>query len=116
MGLHYTAINNMSFSKLPRRVNRVPPGSPGAARRRAIYRVADVMAYLHHKRSPLWAIDRGDGTHQALSETPSSRIATPSRMTAGRIPLLVDMLTELQVNTRLGDVRSAFERFNIREK
>jgi hypothetical protein len=128
MGLHYTAINNISSSKLPRRVIPVPRGSAGAARRRAIYRAADVRAYLHSERSPLWVIDRGDGTRQALSETLFIAYRYALAHDRGTNPLLVDMLTEQHVNDFLGTrsptasqqarctPRSAFERFDIREK
>jgi len=101
---------------LPRR--RVPcPNAPY----RLAFQAADVMRYLHGQRGALWVVDRGDGTRQTLSET--LFIAFRHAFAPNREPntLLVENVLEESVNHFLNGkshfgVRSAFERFGIRER
>jgi hypothetical protein len=86
------------------------------------YRAEDVMAYLRSIRSPLWAVDRRNGTFQMLSQ--SLFIYFRNAGHAGRPdnPLLVELLNEQAINDFLGGrvdngrtvVKSAFEKYGIR--
>ena len=112
-----------------RRLPRRTIGGTGAAANRLIFQAADVMQYLHEQRGPLWIVDRGDGTRQMLSETLFIAFRH-AFATAHMVNIsLVDNVVEGTVNDFLRErsqrdghggmhviARSAFERFDIRER
>ncbi len=83
------------------------------------YRAFEVEAFLQSRRgSPLWTLDRRDGTFQMLSET--LLIVFRNTFHPGRavIPLVVQPVFVSQIADFLsgsGGTKSAFERFGIRE-
>jgi len=85
----------------------------------AYYRAFEVEAFLQSLRlSPLWTVDRRDGTFQVLSET--LLIAFRNSFHPGKavFPLLVQPIFISQIADFLsggGGTASAFERFGIRE-
>jgi hypothetical protein len=117
------SLSKVPLSQLPRH----PGGRPGGG---SVYRAAEVMAYLRRIRvKELWVVKRGDGTCQPLSESLLVVFRNFFHPSRGTNPLLVVPVSEQQVNDFLGGrdsiaasgervpvVRSAFERFGIREK
>jgi hypothetical protein len=78
------------------------------------YRVGDVEAFLLRLRqTPLWVLDRGDGTRQWLSETLFVFPRNFLDRRNGSNRLLVEPLRVGQLQRFLASV---FERFNIREE
>ncbi len=111
---HIGSLNHIAASKLPRHAT---------GRRRRAYRAGDVMTYLYSIRKPLWMVDRRDGTFQTLSETLFIRFHNAGHAVKGMNSLLVEGLDEQVLNDFLGGrvgegrtlMKSAFERFNIRD-
>lgn len=85
--------------------------------RRAI-EAQSLADYLYRRRCRLWTVDCRDGTYQMLSET---LLIAPKHFFHGSKPtlsLLVEPLSVGQMNDFLGsrgNMKSAFERFDIRE-
>jgi hypothetical protein len=95
------------------------PSHKRPGERRYHYRIGDVETFLSRFRhTPLWVIDRGDGTQQLLSET---LLIMPRNFLDSRTPpqwLLVEPVKAgyLQRFLATGQgVKSIFERLDIRE-
>jgi hypothetical protein len=83
------------------------------------YRAFEVEAYLRALRvKQLWMIDRRDGTQQKLSESLFITFRNFFHATRSACPLLVEPVLLSQIAdfvTCRGDMKSAFERFDVRE-
>ena len=83
------------------------------------YRAFEVEAYLRNLRvRQLWTVDRRDGTRQKLSETLFIAFRNFFHATRSACPLLVEPVLLSQIAdfvTCRGNMKSAFERFGIRE-
>jgi len=88
--------------------------------RKRLIRAQDLADYLYRQRRQfLWTIDRKDGTYQMLSETLFIIPRHFLRRGKGNIHLLIDPVVSQQVNDFLksrGNMKSVFERFDIREE
>lgn len=88
--------------------------------RKRLIRAQDLADYLYRQRRPfLWTVDRKDGTYQMLSETLFIAPRHFFRHGKGNIHLLIDPVVSQQVNDFLrsrGNMKSVFERFDIREE
>jgi integrase len=110
------SVSTISLAKL----HRYSIGQPN--RPNCLYRACDIMAYLRSIRHPLWVVDRRDGTFQMLSESLFIQFHNVGHATKGMNPLLVEGLHQQAINDFLGGrveksrtiVKSAFERYNIR--
>ncbi|HVH87432.1 MAG TPA: hypothetical protein VM912_11960 [Terriglobales bacterium] len=83
------------------------------------YRAFEVEAYLRNLRvKQLWTVDRRDGTRQKLSESLLIAFRNFFHATRSACPLLVEPVLLSQIAdfvTCRGNMKSAFERFGIRE-
>jgi integrase len=113
MGLPDGSVNYIPHNKLPRHKDK----------REYYYIAAEVERYLLSLRAKkLWTIDRRDGSHQMLSE---SLLIAPRNFFSYRatLPLLIEPVSIQQtadflssrVSSPTGVIKSAFQRFDIRE-
>jgi len=111
-GLANRSIHSIPQDKLPRHKDK----------RRYYYIAAEVEKYLLSLRvEKLWTIDRRDGTHQMLSESLfiaprnffSYRATLPLLIEPVSIPQIADFLSSR--GSRIGAIKSAFQRFDMRE-
>ena len=83
------------------------------------YRAFEVEAYLRNLRvKQLWTVDRRDGTRQKLSESLFIAFRNFFHVTRSACPLLVEPVLHAQISdfiTCRGNMKSAFEKFGIRE-
>lgn len=83
------------------------------------YRAFEVEAYLRNLRvKQLWTVDRRDGTRQKLSESLFVAFRNFFHATRSACPLLVEPVLLSQIAdfvTCRGSMKSAFERFGVRE-
>ncbi len=116
LGMTIESVNQISPSKLPRKVVR-----HGASKHHE-YRASDVAAHLFSLRvTELWIVDRRDGTKQKLSESLFVVFRNFKHKQRQMSRFLVEPLTEQTVNDFLGGrtergktiVTSAFERFGL---
>jgi integrase len=114
-------VSAISASRLPRR--KVPSRSGP----KSVYRVAHIANYLLSIRTDkLWTVNRRDGTYQMLSESLFITFRNFFHPARGTNPLLVEPVSHGHVSDfiagRAGTVqgtkgvKSAFERFGIREE
>ncbi|MCA9945188.1 MAG: hypothetical protein KC449_17000 [Anaerolineales bacterium] len=86
---------------------------------KCVIRAQDLADYLYRKRRQfLWTVNRKDGTYQMLSETLLIAPRHFFRRGSGNVSLLIDPVVNQQVNDFLKSrdhMKSAFERFDIRE-
>ncbi len=83
------------------------------------FRAFEVEAYLRNLRvRQLWTVDRRDGTRQKLSESLFIAFRNFFHSTRSACPLLVEPVLLTQISdfiTRKANMKSAFEKFGIRE-
>jgi integrase len=87
------------------------------------YRAEDVMTYLRSIRSPLWVVDRRNGSFQMLSQSLFIHFRNAGHAGRPVNSLLVELLNEQAINDFLGGrvyngravVKSAFEKYGIRD-
>ena len=106
--------NHLSVFTIPRNMLIQHRDSSGI-----YYRAFEVEAYLRNLRvKQLWTIDRRDGTQQKLSQSLFVAFRNFFHLTRSACPLLVEPILLSQITdfvTSRGDMKSAFERFGIRE-
>ncbi len=119
-GFHWAARMTAAEVTLALGTKKVPSLLPRHHDREGVYyRAFEVEAFLQSRRgSPLWTLDRRDGTFQMLSET--LLIVFRNTFHPGRavFPLVVQPVFVSQIADFLsgsGGTTSAFERFGIRE-
>lgn len=119
-GFHWAARMTPAEVTLALGTKKVPSLLPRHHDREGVYyRAFEVEAFLQSRRgSPLWTLDRRDGTFQMLSET--LLIVFRNTFHPGRavFPLVVQPVFVSQIADFLsgsGGTLSAFERFGIRE-
>lgn len=87
--------------------------------RRIFFNASDVEAYLLSRRvRRLWTVDRRNGSYQTLSETLLIAPKNFFHATRGTCPLLIEPLSVQNISDFLAgrtELKSAFERFDIRE-
>jgi hypothetical protein len=109
LGCNHLSVFTIPRDKLTR--HRDPTG--------IYYRAFEVEAYLRSLRvEQLWTIDRRDGTQQKLSESLFIAFRNFFHSTRSTCPLLVEPVLLSQIAdfvTCRAEMKSAFERFNIRE-
>jgi hypothetical protein len=88
--------------------------------RKRLIRAQDLANYLYQQRRPfLWTVNRKDGSYQMLSETLLIAPRHFFRRGKGNVYLLVEPVVTQQINDFLkgrGNMKSVFERFDIREE
>src|SRR5665213_1619017 len=119
-GFHWAARMTAAEVTLALGTKKVPSLLPRHHDREGVYyRAFEVEAFLQSRRgSPLWTLDRRDGTFQMLSET--LLIVFRNTFHPGRavFPLVVQPVFVSQIADFLaggGGTASAFERFGIHE-
>jgi integrase len=119
-GYHWAA--RMSAAEVSKTIgllyppSRIPRHVDG---RGAFYRASEVEKYLLSLRAPrLWTIDKRDGTFQMFSESLLVTFRHFFHPYHADFPLLVEPVVIQDISDFLsgrGDIRSVFERFDIRE-
>ncbi len=109
LGCNHLSVFNIPQDKLVRHRDRSG----------IYYRAFEVEAYLRNLRvRQLWTVDRRDGTRQKLSESLFIAFRNFFHATRSACPLLVEPVLLSQIAdfvTCRGNMKSAFEKFDIRE-
>jgi len=119
-GYHWSGRMNAGEVSKVLGLHRPPRRIPRHSDRTGIfYRASEVEKHLLSLRVPrLWTVDKRDGTFQMLSQTLLVTFRHFFHPNRGDCPLLVEPVVIQDISDFLcgrGDVRSAFERFDIRE-
>lgn len=117
LGCARVSVYAIPPSKLPRQ-------RPGQLSPHCMFCASDVMTYLFSRRAPLWMVDRRDGTYQMFSESLFIQFLNAGHTTRATNQLLVEGISEQPLSAFLGSrvekgrtiMKSAFERYNIRDE
>lgn len=118
-GFHWAARMTSAEVALALGLRQAPKALPRHRDRRGVYfQASEVEAFLLSLRTPLWTVDRRNGTFQMLSDT--LLIAFRNALLPGQAvcPLLVQPVVISNLANFLSGgtgVASVFERFDIRE-